>query len=126
MKMRWVLTTKAGDSLKARLAVQGFADTRLGVIQTSSPTASRRFRPVFLTTAASLNFQCHKGDVRCAFLQGDLAEENEDMKPAESSRLNEDVFCEATPELARKLGLEHHQCVLLLKAVYGLVNAPRR
>ena len=29
------------------------------------------------------------------------------------------------PELAQRLGLEHHQCARLLKAVYGLVNAFR-
>ena len=28
MKMRWVVTTKADDSLKARLVVQGFTDAR--------------------------------------------------------------------------------------------------
>ena len=55
MKMRWVVTTKADDSLKARLVVQGFTDTRLGKIQTTSPTSSRRARQVFL-----LHFQCHK------------------------------------------------------------------
>ena len=27
---------------------------------------------------------------------------------------------------SRKLQLDHHQCIRLLKAVYGLVNAPRR
>ena len=37
-----------------------------------------------------------------------------------------DTFCEAVPELSRKLQLEHRQCIRLLKAVYGLVNAPRR
>ena len=36
------------------------------------------------------------------------------------------TFCEPVPELSRKLQLEHHQCIRLLKAVYGLVNAPRR
>ena len=61
-----------------------------------------------------------------AFLQGDLEEEGEDADPAEGAKLKEDVFCEPTPELVRKLGLEHHQCVRLLKAVYGLVIAPRR
>ena len=81
---------------------------------------------MFLTTTASLGFQCHKEDVKCAFLQGDLEEENEDMGPADGAQLHEDVLCEPTPELARKLGLEHHQCARLLKAVYGLVNAPRR
>ena len=37
-----------------------------------------------------------------------------------------DTFCEPVPGLSRKLRLEHHQCIRLLKAVYGLVNAPRR
>ena len=41
-------------------------------------------------------------------------------------KAQEDVFCEPAPELVRKLGLGHYQCVRLLKAVYGLVNAPRR
>lgn len=126
MKMRWVVKTKADASLKARLVVHGFTDTRLGEIQTSSPTASRRVRQVFLTTTASLAFQCHKGDVKCAFLQGDLEEEDEDIIPADGAQLHEDVFCMPTPELERKLGLEHHLCVRLLNAVYGLVNAPRR
>ena len=108
MKMRWVVTTKADDSLKSRLVVQGFTDARLGKIQTTTPTASRRARQIFLTTAASLHFHCHKGDVKCAFLQGDLKEDDEDVDPADSTTLQEDVSCEPTPELDRKLGLEHH------------------
>lgn len=38
MKMRWVVTTKADDNLKARLVVQGFTDARLGKLQTAVPT----------------------------------------------------------------------------------------
>ena len=49
MKMRWAVTTKADDSLKARLVVQGFTDTRLGTNKTSSPTSSRRARQIFPT-----------------------------------------------------------------------------
>ena len=128
MRMRWVVTTEADDSLKARFVAQGFTDTRLGKIQTSSPTSSRRARQIFLTTVAPLHFQCHKGDVKCAFLQGDLdgAAATEDADPADGAQLQEDVFCEPSPELAQKMRLEHHQCVRLLKAVYGLVNAPLR
>ena len=37
-----------------------------------------------------------------------------------------DTFCKPVPALCRRLQLEHHQRVRLLKAVYGLVNAPRR
>ena len=40
MKMRWVVTFKGDGQLKARLAVEGFTNQRLGKIPTSSPTAS--------------------------------------------------------------------------------------
>ena len=128
MKMRWVVTFKEDGQLKARLVVQGFTDKRLGTIPTSSPTASRRSRQLFLCMAGSLGFQTHKGDVKCAFLQGDLDEEGsaEKEKDRWGEDLQNDTFCEPVPELSKKMGLEHHQCVKLLKAVYGLVNAPRR
>ena len=78
MKMRWAETFKDDGSFQARLAVQGHTDQRLGKIPTSSSTASRRSRQIFLTLAASLGFQTHKGDVKCAFLQGDLDEQRVD------------------------------------------------
>ena len=78
MKMRWVVTFKDDGSLKARLVVQGFTDQRLGKIPTSSPTASRRSRQIFLTLAASFGFQTHRDDVKWAFLQGDLDEQHAD------------------------------------------------
>ena len=56
-KMRWTVTVKDDGSLKARMVVQGFTDQRLGNIPTSSPTASRRSRQIFLTLAASLVLQ---------------------------------------------------------------------
>ena len=48
------------------------------------------------------------------------------MTISKLSQHNSDKFCEPVPELSRKLQLEHHQCIRLLKAAYGLVNAPRR
>ena len=65
-------------------------------------------------------------------LQGDLDEQHadddddDDNFKIESAQPVSDTFCEPVPELSRKLPWEHHQCVRLLKAVYGLVNAPRR
>ena len=44
----------------------------------------------------------------------------------ESAQLVSDTFCDSVPQKSRKLQLEHHPCIRLLKAVYGLVNAPRR
>ena len=131
VKMRSVVTFKEDGSLKARLVVQGFTDQRLGKIPTSSPTASRRSRQIFLTLTASLGFQTHKGDVKCAFLQGDLDEQrvdddgDDDNFKIESVQPVSDTFCEPVPELSRKLQVEHHQCIRLLKVVYDLVNAPR-
>ena len=131
MKIRWVVTFKVDGSLRARLVVEGFTDQRLGKIPTSSPTASRRSRQIFLTLAASLGFQTHRGDVTCAFLQGDLDEQrvdddDDDNFKIESAQPVSDTSCEPVPELPRKLQVEHHQCIRLLKAVYGLVNTPRR
>ena len=132
MKMRWVVTFKDDGTLKARLVVQGYTDQRLCKIPTSSPTASSRSRPIFLTLAASLGFQTHKGDVKCAFLQGDLDEQHadddddDDNFKIESAQPVSDTFCGPVPEFCRKLQLEHHQCIRLLKAVYGLVNFPQR
>ena len=54
MKMSSVVTFKDDVQLKARLVVQGFTDQSLGKTPTSSPTASRRSRQIFLTLAASL------------------------------------------------------------------------
>ena len=108
MKMRWVVTFKDDDgSLRARLVVQGFTDQRLGKIPTSSPTASRRSRQIFLTLAASLGFQTYKGDVKCAFLQGDLDEQRVDDDDDDENFLIEstqpvsDTFCEPVLELSR-------------------------
>ena len=78
MKMRWVVTLKGDDQSKARLVVQGFTDQRHVKIPTSSPTASRRSRQMFLTSAASLGFQTHQEDVKCAFVQGDFGEQHVD------------------------------------------------
>ena len=61
--------------------------------------------------------------MKCAFLQGDLDEQRVDDDDDDD---NFNTFCEPVPELSRKLQLEHHQCIRLLKAVHGLVNAPRR
>eukprot|EP00959_Pyramimonas_sp_CCMP1952_P412318 8640269-Pyramimonas_sp.AAC.1 len=61
-----------------------------------------------------MGFQVFKGDVKAAFLRGDLREEDRN------------VLAEPVKELREAMRLEHHQCIKLKKSVYGLVNAPRR
>ena len=111
MRMRWVITRKSDDSLKARLVIQGFTDPQLGAKPTASPTVSRRGRQLFLTVAGSLGMKVFKGDAKTAFLQGSVGDQ--------------ELHCEPIAELAQALGLEHHQCVRLRKSVYGLIDAPR-
>ena len=111
MRMRWVITRKSDDSLKARLMIQGFTDPQLGAKPTASPTVSRRGRQLFLTVAGSLRMKVFKGDAKTAFLQGSVGDQK--------------LHCEPIAELAQALGLEHHQCVRLRKSVYGLIDAPR-
>ena len=69
MRMRWVITRKSGDSLKARLVIQGFTDPQLGAKPTASPTVSRRGRQLFLTVARSLRMKVFKGDAETAFIR---------------------------------------------------------
>ena len=111
MRMRWVITRKSDDSLKARLVIQGFTDPQLGAKPSASPTVSRRGRQLFLTVARSLRMKVFKGDAKMTFLQGSVGDQ--------------ELHCEPIAELAQALGLEHHQCVRLRKSVYGLIDAPR-
>ena len=94
MRMRWVITRKPDESLKARLVIQGFTDPQLGAKPAASPTVSRRGRQLFLT----------------AFLQRSVGDQ--------------ELHCEPISELSQALGLDHHQCVRLRKSVYGLIDAP--
>ena len=112
MRMRWVITLKDDDSLKARLVVQGFTDPELGNIATSSPTCSRRARQIFFAASAALQFRVVKGDVKCAFLQGDTG--------------GREILCEPVNELREALALEHYECDQLTKSVYALGEAPRQ
>ena len=99
MRMRWVITRKPDDSLKARLVIQGFTEPQLGAKPTASPRVSRRGRQLFLTVAGSLRMKVFKGDAKTAFLQGSVGDQ--------------ELHCEPIAELAQALGLEHHQCVRL-------------
>ena len=110
MKMRWVVTFKDDGSLKSRLVVKGFTDQRLGKTPTCSPIASRRSRRIFLALAASFGFQTHEGDVKCAFLQGDLDERHEDDNDEHACKLESaqpvsDTFCATISRVVSKAAI---------------------
>lgn len=112
MRMRWVLDIKDDGKCKARLVVLGFEDKDLGLLKTQAPTCSRRARNLLNQFVANRGWRLRKGDVKAAFLQG---------KQTQAAR---NVCVEPTPELREYLNLGEDQIVRLLKAVYGLCNAP--
>ena len=72
MRMRWVITRKSDDSLKARLVIQGFTDPHLGAKPTASPTVSRRGRQLFLTVAGSLRMKVFRAMQKRPFCKDQL------------------------------------------------------
>ena len=113
MKMRWVLTVKGDGTAKARLVVLGFQDHRLGRMPTEAPTVSVRGRNLALQLMANLGLKMRKGDVKTAFLQG------------QANQGADNVIVEPCAELREALGVDERYVIRLLKAVYGLCNAPR-
>lgn len=112
MKMRWLYTTKADGSAKARIIIVGFTDPDLGLIPKTSPTMSRRTRGLVLTACSTVGWTVLKGDVKAAFLQGQESEEQRQ------------IFAKPVKELNEKLGGNEHSLVQIIKACYGLANAP--
>lgn len=112
LRMRWIYTLKQDGSSKARIVILGYADPDLTGLQRASPTMTRRSRSLFLTMAAQQSWTILKGDVRGAFLQG-LESETERQ-----------IYATPVEELARELGGDGSQNVQILKACYGLANAP--
>ena len=112
MKLRWVLTIKKDTGkAKARLVALGFQDADLGQVRTESPTASRRARSLWIQKTVNQRWKMCKADAKGAFLQG--------------RRLDREVAVEPVPELREAYGLRDDEVLLLTKAVYGLVDAPR-
>lgn len=112
MRMRWVLTFKDDGRAKARIVILGFEDPDLLKLERAAPTMTRQSRQLFLTYAALKRWTTLKGDIKGAFLQGTNSEE-----------LRE-VYAWPVEELAEALNIPKDQPVQLLKACYGLVNAP--
>ena len=118
MRMRWVLTFKAGDSAdyvkaKARIVLLGYSDPDLTELVTAAPTLSRRGKMLLLNLATHKRWDCLKADAKSAFLQGS------------SNQAKRNIFAVPVEELSEAMGLPRGQAVRLLKAAYGLASAPR-
>ena len=118
MTMRRVHTWKVAEDkvetkAKARLVVKGFTDPDLTEIRAESPTLRRLPRQLILQLSASRGFRLRKGDVKSAFLSGDLEE------------ARRDVYAEPPQEMRDKLQIRRERVLKLKTAGYGLRNAPR-
>ena len=110
---RWVLTNKVvlGEKemkAKARLCVKGFQDPDIDDIFTMSPTGGKLTWRLCISLCVQNNWAPNTIDVKTAFLQGEPLDRKVYMKPP--------------PEM----NIENDKCLLLLKAVYGLGDAPRK
>lgn len=124
MQMRWVLTWKSGVSdektggeqkkAKARLIIKGFQDPRLTTLPRESPTLSSLGRNLLLACAARSRMRLSSGDIRTAFLQGDATESQDEL------------YGYPPPEVRQMLGMKDHEIIRIIKAIYGLLNAPKR
>ena len=63
----------------------------------------------------TISFSIEKGDVKNAFLQGTI-----------DDKTHGDLAEEPVPELRKALNLREDEIVMLTKACYGLIDAPRR
>ena len=121
LKMRWVLTWKPDSTLetgrkaKARIVVLGYQHPEVEELQTAGPTLGRTGKHLVLQWAAINRATVESADAKSAFLQGDGEELNE-HKP---------IYVQAIEEVAAAFNIPVGSAVKIVKAVYGLGNAPR-
>ena len=123
MGMRWILTWKnetdengqvKGKKAKARLIIKGFQDPDLLRIQRDSPTLSTLGRNLVFSITSKKGWELWLGDIKTAFLNGDDTE------------FNRNIYGEPPDDVKEYLGMSPQQLFRVRKAVYGLLNAPRR
>ena len=112
MRARWVLTWKSTGKAKARLCVLGFQDPDLTEVPRDSPTLSAASEALIMQWVASHKYRLVSGDTKTAFLSGD-----EDIR---------NIFISPPDDVRQMLNLDHETVLRLRKAVYGLVNAPKK
>ena len=112
MRARWVLTWKSIGKAKARLCVLGFQDPDLTEVPRDSPTLSTASEALIMQWIASHKYRLISGDIKTAFQSGD-----EDVR---------NIFMAPPDDVSQMLNVDHDTVLRLRKAVYGLVNAPKK
>ena len=121
--MRWVLSWKSitdeesgsivGRKPKARLIIRGYQDPDILHLKRDSLTLNTQNRNMVLGIAACHGWSCYVGDIKTAFLNGDKTE---------AAR---QIFAEPPEEVKQMLCLKPHELFRIMKAVYGLLHAPK-
>ena len=114
MLLKWSKNEDGTPRAKARLIVRGYADVDAlqGTLETSSPTTTRLSRNFLLSLSTILRWQLWTSDIATAFLQG-LPQERK-------------LWVKLPAECLRLLGADEDTRMLLVKPVYGQLDAPRR
>ena len=120
--MRWVLSWNTvtdevsgdvvGHKPKARLIIRGYQGPDILHLKRDSPTLNTQNRNMILGMAACHGWSCY-GGIKTAFLNGDKTE------------LARQIFAEPPEEVKLMLGLKPHELFRVMKAVYGLLHAPK-
>lgn len=122
LTMRWVLTYKPvidekgeeiGKKPKARLIIRGFEDPNLLQLRRDSPTLALSNRNLLLALSAIYKWPVFAGDIKTAFLNGDVLPESEHL------------FGDPPSEAREILHMKSHEVLRIKKVIYGLLNAPR-
>ena len=114
MLLKWSKNEDGSPRAKARLIVRGYSDVDAlqGTLETSSPTTTRLSRNFLLSLSTILQWQLWTSDIATAFLQG-LPQERK-------------LWVKLPAECLKLLDAEDDTRMLLVKPVYGQLDAPRR
>lgn len=111
-QMRWAHTWKPVLSeseqidrkAKARLIIKGYQDPRFMNFPRESPLG----RNLLLTCAAKGKMRLSSGDIKT------------------NTELQENLYGIPPPEVRRLLNMKDHEILRIAKAIYGLLNAPKK
>ena len=114
MLLKWAKQPDGSPRAKARLVVRGYtdADALAGRLDTASPASTRLGRACLLSISANLHWCGWSADVSTAFLQG---------LPRERK-----LWVKLPPDTLRLMGGDENTRMLLIKPVYGQLDAPKK
>ena len=108
--IKWVVTDQRtsgkNEPIKARMCIRGDLERGKEEIRTDSPTASKEAIKLALIVAANEGFKVKSGDIKSAYLQGELIKRKVFIRPPKEAQTSDKLW-------------------LLLQGAYGLVDGGR-